>query len=255
MKKNLAALHTQIIVCSHVTVASVLFSGTQLVPHTNQHSLESRNHNCTKYHFLYILGMLDAEIAAWNVACEIATDTAYKSMCWHVSTVMTGIACIQKNRIYNGNGISTSLQSSRIIMLTYAPPSWSRRRLLETQKAWYTFRHEQDARAKKIEPACKSMCSQMFHRHDRCRVFQKAAYLTASISVCHFNRAELLLSDALDHHDLGAVCIEGRPHMYSAVQPATVLANCQLPIPKQLSTSVSSEGNSHHNPFRPGETD
>ena len=107
----------------------------------------------------------------------------------------------------------------------------------------------------KNEPACKSMCSQMFHRHDRCRVFQKAAYLTASISVCHFNRAELLLSDALDHHDLGAVCIEGRPHMYSAVQPATVLANCQLPIPKQLSTSVSSEGNSHHNPFRPGETD
>ena len=81
MKKNLAALHTQIIVCSHVTVASVLFSGTQLVPHTNQHSLKSRNHKCTKYHFLYILGMLDAEIAAWNVACEIATDPAYKSMC------------------------------------------------------------------------------------------------------------------------------------------------------------------------------
>ena len=76
----------------------------------------------------------------------------------------------KKNSVYNGNGISTSLQSSRIIMLTYAPPSWSRRRLLETQKAWYTFRHEQDARAKKIEPAFKSMCSQMFHRHDRCRV-------------------------------------------------------------------------------------
>ena len=36
----------------------------------------------------------------------------------------------------------------------------------------------------------------MFRRHDRCRVFQKAAYLTASISVRHFNRAELLLSDA-----------------------------------------------------------
>ena len=31
-----------------------------------------------------------------------------------------------------------------------------------------------------------SICSQMFHCHDRCRVFQKPTYLSASISVRHF---------------------------------------------------------------------
>ena len=139
------------------------------------------------------------------------------------------------NGIYIGNSISTSLQSSRLIMLTYAPSAWSRRRLLETQKAKYTLKHEQDVRANKsnwLQHSNISICSQMFHCHDRCRVFQKPTYLTASISVRHFKWADLQLSDSLDCHNLCTIGIESCPHINATVQPAAVLANRQLPITK-----------------------
>ena len=139
-----ATLHAQGIVCSHVMVPFVLLWSTQLVSQTKRHSLKRRSHNSTKYHvlciYIYIMNVkrLTCRLECCLRNCNRSHLLVNALTCFHChvhycvhSKTKTAYIYIY---IYIGNSISTSLQSSRLIMLTYAPPSWPRQRLLQTQK-------------------------------------------------------------------------------------------------------------------------
>ena len=118
---TLAALQAQGIVCSHVMVPFVLLWSTQLVSQTKPHNLKRRNPDSTKYHVLYILECETLKLPPGVLLSKLQSIPPIRH-CAHLFPLSCPIlrAFKHNNGIYIGNSISTSLQSSRLIMLTYA---------------------------------------------------------------------------------------------------------------------------------------